>query len=85
MLAAALGRVTCPNIPNAWSTWAFWQTGSSSGALPGTSGVVDVNLFNGTLAQLQAMTGPGLTPAPDAGVDAGTPDAGEARARSTRS
>lgn len=68
-------NVACPNIPNSWSTWAFWQTGSSSGTLPGTNGAVDVNLFNGTLAELRAMTGPGETAPPDAGIDAGTPDA----------
>ncbi len=77
--------VACPNLPSAWSTWAFWQTGSST-TIPGTSSTVDLNLFNGTRAQLDAMTGPGTTTppvdagTPDAGVDAGTPDAGAADA-----
>lgn len=44
----------CPNTPNGWSTWAFWQY-SSVGAIPGVGGNVDKNLFNGTLAQLRAL------------------------------
>jgi MYXO-CTERM domain-containing protein len=62
--------VSCPDVPAAWTTYTFWQS-SGSGSAPGISGQVDVDSFNGTLAQLQALggTGPG---------DAGTtvPDTG---------
>ncbi|TMA30616.1 MAG: hypothetical protein E6J88_05465, partial [Deltaproteobacteria bacterium] len=68
-------NVSCPNIPSSWTKWTFWQN-ADNGVIPGINGGVDTNYFNGTLAQLQAMTGPGETGSPDAGVDAGTPDAG---------
>jgi lysozyme len=45
----------CPDIPPGWSDWTFWQT-SGSGAVPGITGAVDMDKFNGSLAQLQAMT-----------------------------
>ena len=66
----AYWNVTCPNIPDAWATWTFWQTGGLNG-MPGTATTIDVNLFNGTRAQLDAITVP--VPA----IDAGTPDAGD--------
>ena len=37
-----------------WSTWAFWQH-TESGALDGVSTSVDLNMFNGTAAELQAF------------------------------
>jgi lysozyme len=66
--------VTCPNIPNSWSNWTFWQY-ADNGSVPGIGGGVDLDSFNGTLADLVAMTGPGETTAPP---DAGAPDAGYA-------
>jgi len=45
---------SCPDLPNAWSRWSFWQY-SDSGSIAGISGGVDVNRFNGTLADLQAF------------------------------
>ncbi len=47
----------CPNIATPWTTWAFWQY-TSSGAINGIAGNVDVDRFNGTKAQLLAMLGP---------------------------
>jgi len=47
----------CPNIADPWTTWAFWQY-SSSGAVAGISGNVDMDRWNGTLAQLKAFLGP---------------------------
>ncbi len=41
-------------IPQAWSTWTFWQW-TSSGSTPGISGNVDQDYFNGTLSQLNAF------------------------------
>ena len=47
---------SCPNIPDAWSRWAMWQY-SSTGSVPGISGNVDMDRFNGTLTELQALAG----------------------------
>lgn len=47
--------VTCPYMPSGWTDWQFWQT-SDTGTVAGISGAVDTNLFNGTMAQLQALT-----------------------------
>jgi lysozyme len=56
--------VTCPLMPSGWTDWQFWQN-SDSGNVPGISGNVDTDFFNGSLAQLQALTlqnaGPGVT------------------------
>jgi MYXO-CTERM domain-containing protein len=46
----------CPNLPTAWSEWLFFQT-SGSGSVPGISGAVDTDLFNGSLAQLLEYAG----------------------------
>jgi len=61
----------CPDVPSAWTTYTFWQS-SGTGMATGIDAPVDVDSFNGTLAQLQAL---GSTTAPDAGpaaADAGT-------------
>ncbi|HLK41236.1 MAG TPA: GH25 family lysozyme [Polyangiaceae bacterium] len=62
---------TCPSLPPGWSQWGFWQY-SSTGTVTGIgTGNVDRDEFNGTLAQLMAMTsGPS-----DAGAALG-PDGG---------
>ena len=74
--------VSCPNIPSAWTRWAFWQY-ADNGVVSGLDAGCDVNYFNGSAADLYAMTGPGETAdagapdagtADDAGVDAGTAD-----------
>jgi GH25 family lysozyme M1 (1,4-beta-N-acetylmuramidase) len=41
----------CPNIASTWPRWTIWQH-SSTGRVPGISGNVDVNRFNGTREQL---------------------------------
>jgi len=46
----------CPNLPKPWSTFAMWQY-SSTGSVSGISGNVDLDKFNGTLAQLQQLAG----------------------------
>jgi lysozyme len=38
----------------AWTTWTFWQY-SQSGQVAGVAGSVDLDVFNGTLAQLQEL------------------------------
>jgi lysozyme len=49
--------VSCPDTPSGWSKWSFWQD-ADNGSVPGISGAVDTDVFNGTLAQLQAFGGP---------------------------
>lgn len=44
----------CPNIPNPWKKWAFWQH-SSTGKVSGINGNVDLNRFNGDAAALAAL------------------------------
>jgi GH25 family lysozyme M1 (1,4-beta-N-acetylmuramidase) len=48
---------SCPNIADAWPSWAIWQY-SSSGSVAGISGNVDMDRWNGDLASLQAFLGP---------------------------
>lgn len=53
----------CPLISeDVWSRWDFWQY-TDSGRVPGISGPVDMNYFNGTLEELGGMpTMPPPTP-----------------------
>jgi lysozyme len=62
---------TCPTLPTGWSNWKFWQS-ASTGSVPGIAGNVDVNDFQGTLADLKAFAG--AAPSGDAGTiaDAGS-------------
>ncbi|MGH7438939.1 MAG: glycoside hydrolase family 25 protein [Polyangiaceae bacterium] len=46
---------SCPSVPAGWSEWRFWQY-SSMGTVTGISGSVDLDEFNGTLAQLMSLT-----------------------------
>ena len=68
--------VNCPDVPGPWATWTFWQS-SSTGTVPGVgASSVDLDTFNGTLAQL-GMVGGGSVSGGDAGggggMDAGGP------------
>jgi lysozyme len=47
---------SCPNIADQWSQWAIWQY-TDTGTVPGVpgSGGVDLDRFNGTLAELTAL------------------------------
>ena len=42
---------TCPDTPDQWNHWEFWQT-SAHGTVSGISGAVDTDVFNGDLADL---------------------------------
>jgi GH25 family lysozyme M1 (1,4-beta-N-acetylmuramidase) len=44
--------VSSPLVPTAWSTWTFWQY-SDTGSVPGVSGDVDLDYFNGSLTTLK--------------------------------
>src|SRR5262249_45278765 len=50
----------CPDIPSPWTRWKFWQS-SESGNVAGISGNVDLDRFDGTLADLQAFAGGATT------------------------
>ena len=43
--------VMCPNTPTAWDNWSVWQY-SATGRVPGITGDVDLNVFNGDAAAL---------------------------------
>jgi lysozyme len=51
-------QVTCPNLPTAWSGWQFWQH-ADNGTVAGITGTANVDLdeFNGTLADLKGFAG----------------------------
>ena len=44
-------------LPHGWTDWTFWQY-SQSLPIPGVNGNADHNRFNGTQADLQALTKP---------------------------
>ena len=58
---------TCPTMPSGWTDWHFWQN-ADNGNVPGISGNVDTDFFNGTLPQLQALTIKAASSGPDAGA-----------------
>ena len=62
----------CPGTPSAWTaTWTMHQY-SATGRVPGIAGDVDMDTFNGSLAQLQSWAGANLTPVHVAcGLDGG--------------
>lgn len=45
-------RNDAPKLPSGWPDYAFWQH-SDAGIVPGVTGNVDVNYFNGDAAKLQ--------------------------------
>jgi lysozyme len=45
---------TQPTLPDGWTSWLFWQH-SQSGSVAGVTGAVDLDLFSGTLQQLQDL------------------------------
>ena len=60
----------CPNIPAPWTSWLFWQH-SNTGAVTGVvSGELDLDVFNGTRAELEAFAA-GTAP-PSCGTIAAT-------------
>lgn len=52
-LAEYTGAAT-PKLPLDWNAWTFWQY-SQSGSVSGVNGAVDMNRFNGTAEQLEAL------------------------------
>lgn len=43
-----------PLLPSGWDEWTFWQK-NSHGKVPGIDGYVDLNVFNGELADLEGF------------------------------
>lgn len=41
-------------VQHGWTSWLFWQH-SQSGSVAGVTGAVDLDLFGGTLQQLQEL------------------------------
>jgi MYXO-CTERM domain-containing protein len=64
--------VSCPDVPAAWKTYEFWQS-TGTGSFPPLTGAVDLDTFNGTLADLQTFAFG--TSATDGGTDASGGDA----------
>jgi lysozyme len=48
--------VQSPSLPAGWASWTFWQF-SESGTVAGVSGSVDLDVFNGSIAELKALAG----------------------------
>jgi len=72
-------QVSCPTMPTAWASWSFWQS-ADNGTVAGISASsVDLDEFDGSLAQLQAFGG---KPGGDAGSGGGGGDAGGASSSS---
>ncbi|HEY7957863.1 MAG TPA: GH25 family lysozyme [Polyangia bacterium] len=59
--------VTCPNVVGSWATWTMWQN-SSTGSVPGVSGNVDEDTFNGSATALMQFAGGSGTPDPCLGL-----------------
>lgn len=47
-------KAQCPSMPTPWKSWAMWQY-SETGTVSGVSGGIDLDVFNGSLAELQAL------------------------------
>lgn len=47
-----------PILPNGWTTWNFWQD-SENGQVPGITGNVDLNVFNGSADALRQWAAAG--------------------------
>ncbi len=64
--------VSCPSVASSWSSWMFWQY-SDKGQVSGIGSAVDLNRFNGSLADLSAFssasTGGGAPPPPPTTTD----------------
>ena len=53
-----------PVVPSAWPRWTFWQF-SQQGKVAGITGNVDLDIFNGTAAELEDFCMPGMSQVKD--------------------
>lgn len=44
-----------PTLPNGWNDWLIWQH-ADNGTLPGITGAVDLDVFQGDIAHLKSLT-----------------------------
>lgn len=59
-LWAAHWQVSCPSLASGWTDWKVWQY-SDSGSVDGVTGAVDLDEFNGSLAELEAFAAAGTS------------------------
>jgi lysozyme len=50
-------QVNCPDTPTPWTAWRFWQY-ADNGTVSGIGDAVDLDEFDGTRAELDALVGP---------------------------
>jgi lysozyme len=63
ILWVANWQVSCPTVPSGWSKYRFWQS-ADNGSVSGISGNVDLDEFDGDLAELKALASDPQPPAP---------------------
>ena len=52
------GEADVPTLPKPWTRWTFWQwSGDKGTSVPGVAGVVDHDVYNGTVDELKAWLG----------------------------
>jgi len=64
LLENHLPQIAAPTLPPNCESWRFWQFSGDRLVLPGVSGALDVNFFNGSEADLRAWTGKNENPQP---------------------
>jgi lysozyme len=52
-----------PTLPNGWTSWLFWQY-TQSGSVAGVTGAVDLDVFSGTMLDLQELVQGPTAPSP---------------------
>jgi lysozyme len=69
----------CPNIPGPWTKWQFWQN-TATGSAPGVAnpGNLDLDIFDGTYADLVAFANGGPAPCGVIGPEGDEIDDGDA-------
>jgi GH25 family lysozyme M1 (1,4-beta-N-acetylmuramidase) len=68
----------CPNIPGPWTKWLFWQH-TATGSAPGVTGSnLDLDVFDGTYADLLAFANGSAAPCGVIAADGGEIDDGDA-------
>ncbi len=69
------GGTCCPTMPSGWTKWIAWQW-SDKGSVPGISGAVDMDLFNGSMSDLTTFGGGACNGPVGQGLGSGGPVSG---------